>query len=133
MSWFFYKRRKGEDAPGKDLTKKPTEKQKEKLRPLAAKALEFLSAKEVGGCVIFDIPDSNNMAVLGIEKGYASPEQVYFKIDVMPRGSDMATGYYFHREESLDVLRAYFRDPETVKSVIQAVAELNDSVNRRDD
>ena len=133
MNRFFRKRRTGECAPREVLTRKPIEKQKEKLRPLAAKALEFLSAKDVGGCVIFDIPGSNNMAVLGIEKGYASPGQVYFKIDVMPRGSDMATGYYFHREESLDALRAYFRDQETTEAVIQAVAELNDSVNRRDD
>ena len=133
MNWFFHKRRTGENAPGETLSKKTAEKQNAKLRPLVAKALEFLSDKEVGKCVIFDIPGSKNMAVFGIEKGYASPEQVCYKIDVMPRGSDMATGYYFHKEESLDSLRAYFIDPETTETVIQAVTELNDSVNRRDD
>lgn len=100
---------------------------------LVPDAMKYLADKNLGGGVYFDIPDSNNVAFLRIMKGYSHPGEVCFKIDVVPKGSDKATGYFFHFADSLDELKQYLLDPQNAEPVKKAILELNDSVNRRDD
>lgn len=130
MSLLFWKR-KQKPAPKKESARKRGKK--EYLHPLIAKALEFMAGKEIGQFLAFEIPGSDNLGFFQIEKDESNPGGVYFKIDVMPKNSDKATGYYFHKAESLEALRAYFLDPLTVEPVEKAVRELNEDVNNRDD
>ena len=130
MNLLFWKR-KQKPAPKKKSTRKRGKK--EYLHPLIAKALEFMAGKEIGQFLAFEIPGSDNLGFFQIEKDESNPGGVYFKIDVMPKNSDKATGYYFHKAESLEALRTYFLDPLTVEPVEEAVRELNEDVNNRDD
>ncbi len=100
---------------------------------LVPDAMKYLADKSIGGGICFDIPDSSNVAILRIMKGYSHPAQVCFKIDVAPQGSNKATGYFFHFADSLDEMKRYLLDPQNAEPVKKAILELNDSVIKRDD
>ena len=132
MKWFF-QRKKQAPAPEAAPEPKgaPKKSREESLRQFTVKGMDHLAGKNMGDFVTFEIPGSENRAFFSIEKGYQKPGQAYFKLDVMREGTDLAVGYYLHRADSLDELRAYFLDPQNVEPVMKAVRELNEDVNDR--
>lgn len=99
-------------------------------RETVLEIMKYLADKQVGDGIWFEIPKSNNNAILKIEKGYTAKAEAVFTTGVVARDDDHLVRHFLHFAPSLDELRNWLKNPDNADCIIVSLQELSDRVDK---
>ena len=99
-------------------------------REIILGVMKYLADKQVGDGIWFEIPQTNNNAILKIEKGYSADSRVCLTTGVVARDDDHLVRHFFHFAATIEDLRTWLQDPDNADGLIVSLQELSDRVDQ---
>lgn len=81
------------------------------------------------GQYYFDVPNTNNIAAIAIEKSAITKGLFILRVCVSRKGSGYWTGYFWKGQQTEEALKKYLEKEVDIGALQKAIKELSDSVD----
>ena len=98
-------------------------------KKLVLAAMDYLTDKQIGQGICFDIAGTNNEAILRLEKGYTANAQVYMTTGAVAKGDDHLVRHFFYSAPSMEEMKAWLQNPDNAEGIIDSLQQLSDRVD----
>ena len=98
-------------------------------KELVLAAMNYLTDKQIGQGICFDIAGTNHEAILRFEKGYTADAQVYLTTGAVAKGDDHLVRHFLHSAPSPEEMKAWLQNPDNAESIIDSLKQLSDRVD----
>ena len=98
-------------------------------KELVLAAMNYLTDKQIGQGICFDIAGTNHEAILRLEKGYTADAQVYLTTGAVAKGDDHLVRHFLHSAPSIEAMKAWLQNLDNAKGIIDSLQQLSGRVD----
>ena len=98
-------------------------------KELVLAAMDYLTDKQIGQGICFDIAETNHEAILRLEKGYTDDAQVYLTTGAVAKGDDHLVRHFLHSAPSMEKMKAWLQDHNNAEGIINSLQQLSGRVD----